>query len=703
MTEITHEMAILQAALRYAAAGVAVFPARLYVREDGGFGKKGVSPIADWDAASTTDAAVISGWYGPGGAWEGQALCVDCGKSGIAGIDQDVSDGKNGVKAWEALEPSAATWRVRTPSGGVHDYYRADSDHPFTVDNTGAVADGVDVRGQGGFLFAPPTRDPRGGSWRWIEGEPDWEQLPRVPHVVIERMATAGERKRPKVRTEWYAPQVTSGTQPYAGMPERDQLFTNGQDFGPGGGYKKLSAAAELVAAELARFRALTSEGSARSHVVSQRLGVLAGHGVGVFWTYEGALASIMEVAEANGMIAVHGQGYVEDQARRGLEYGMRQLWQPVPESLADVAVPARAEPSGRLRRALLKRSDVHGLPDLVPLISDVLYRDSVAVLSGKFGTYKSFVAVSMAASLAAGTPWFGHDVPQAVPVIYAAAEGAYGIKRRLDAWERKSGLVIPDSFALISVSVRLNRPADVTELEELITETGAQLLVFDTLHMSTPGVDENDAGAMGNVMSVLQDLRDRFGVTSLLPHHTGHAGERARGSSSVEDDADTAFVIKIDGEDRSTRSVRTLVHRKSKDSALLPDVPLFLETVDGTGSAIVRPRNPFEDVAGATGGWIWPIDDGGQQVSVPRMVLEVLSEHGHDRGLTKSDVHGMVLEKYFGGQKDRLKKQTWGGGWNRALQQYSEVVVNVGGERFSADPLTIVDIRKSYTESDES
>ncbi len=334
----------------------------------------------------------------------------------------------------------------------------------------------------------------------------------------------------------------------------------------------------------------------------------------------------------------------------------------------------------GRLRRAMLRRSEIHALPDPVPLIEDVLYRNSVTVLAGKFGTYKSFIAVSWACALATGTSWFGHAVPQRVVVIYAAAEGAYGIRKRLDAWEARNG-PIPDDLYLIPLSVRLNRPEDMRELEEIIIETGAAVLIFDTLHASTPGMDENDAGEAGAVLDVLRGLQERHGICSILPHHTGHAGERARGSSSLEDDADVSFVVRIEGEDRGPETRRTLVHRKTKDAALIEPVDLMLELVEGTGSGYVRPANPFE----VADGDVVPDADPGQERTVrepedwtnkitqpdaylQRQILQVLADVASDVGRTEEKVRGIVAERWYGGQTGRkrgmLNKQAFEKAW---------------------------------------
>jgi hypothetical protein len=172
--------------------------------------------------------------------------------------------------------------------------------------------------------------------------------------------------------------------------------------------------------------------------------------------------------------------------------------------------------------------------------------------------------------------------------VLYVAAEGAYGIRKRVDAWESAHGPV-PDTFYLLPVPARLLVPEDVAEVDELVAELGIKVLIVDTLHASAPGADEDKSKEVGPLYDTLRGLRERHGLTTILVHHTGHAGERARGSSAIEDDADTSFVIKIDGDGRDAGTQRTLHHRKAKDGALLEPVPLTLTLVDSTDSGYVE------------------------------------------------------------------------------------------------------------------
>ncbi len=680
MTDIT-ESPLLAAALRYAKAGVFVFPTRLGIRGDN---KKLVQPIDSWKEASTTDPDIIRAWYT--GDWKDTTVCIDCGKNGIVGVDQDVSDGKSGPDNWAALDPPR-TARVSSPSGGFHDYYRADPDHPVSVDNTGAVADGVDVRGEGGFLFAPPSVDPRGGGWEWRDGEPDFTDLPIVPRVVTSRIETARNARKRK---------TPARPDPLADA-SFDQVFgtastvTNVIDFGPQGGYKTKEQATGLLDRELKAFLLLTEEGSSRSHTIAQRLGPLAGHGVSAFWTYEQAQTILLSACVTNGFVQAHGETYALQQIDSGLKYGMSTPWIETVNSVTSQEQVI----AGRLRTAMLSRSKMKELPDPIPLIDGLIYRDSIVVISGKFGTYKSFVSVALACSLSTGANWLGYEVKEKVPVIYTAAEGAYGIRRRVEAWEERYG-VVSDDFYLIPLAVRINRPEDMRELKTLISETGAKVVIFDTLHASTPGVDENDSGEMGMVMDVLRDLRDQCGITAILPHHTGHGGVRARGSSSIEDDADTAFVIELgDGktEDRGIEVVRTLKHRKSKDDELISAIQLSLNLVPETKSAYVskddeysaeskKSNKPIKDTPRTAVKDLEPwAREGGKHgdTDLPAQLLQVLWDIGQGVGMVKSETRKSVAARWYGGRIGNVNGTLDDSSFNKAWKRFEQHSVDPG------------------------
>jgi putative DNA primase/helicase len=191
------------AARQYAAAGIYVCPLYVTRKPDG---KKDVRPVGLWRQASSASLADI-------GAWEQEhpaaGLLIDTGKSGLVVVD---CDGQEGIAAWLALDPPEPMWIVDTAGGGEHWYYRAHPDHVIGNDQNGKVAPGVDIRGLGGFVIAPPTGDGR-GAWAG-RGAPRWDGDALVPRIVIDRMT---------------APAAPSPAVVAATAPGDDDLFDDGQ------------------------------------------------------------------------------------------------------------------------------------------------------------------------------------------------------------------------------------------------------------------------------------------------------------------------------------------------------------------------------------------------------------------------------------------------------------------------------------------
>src|SRR4051794_31851873 len=89
----------------------------------------------------------------------------------------------------------------------------------------------------------------------------------------------------------------------------------------------------------------------------------------------------------------------------------------------------ARAEPF-----ELVCFDDLQRLPDPSWLITGVLPAGGLAVLYGRPGAAKSFLALDWALSVAAGIPWLGCPTEQG-HVVYIAAEGKAGLNVRARAW----------------------------------------------------------------------------------------------------------------------------------------------------------------------------------------------------------------------------------------------------------------------------
>ena len=150
-----------------------------------------VPSIREWQTAGTTDETTILGW------WTSQpdaGVCIVTGrKTGLWVLDVDVSAGKQGLETLRQLvadnggEGLGETLVVRTPSGGYH-YYFAYPPEGVEVHNSASnrLGPGLDVRGEGGQVNAPPTKRGEGG-YRWADGRAPWSaEVQQAPAWLLE-------------------------------------------------------------------------------------------------------------------------------------------------------------------------------------------------------------------------------------------------------------------------------------------------------------------------------------------------------------------------------------------------------------------------------------------------------------------------------------------------------------------------------------
>jgi hypothetical protein len=308
--------------------------------------------------------------------------------------------------------------------------------------------------------------------------------------------------------------------------------------------------------------------------------------------------ALIYEANVRNGQVSDDGEAQVRGtlaSARRAAEAGGpdylddrdRDHYPPayVLDAPAGTVNPDRRGEGPRLATLLLTRDALKKLPDPEPLIDDVLDRGTNALLYGRWGTFKSFIALDWAASVATGRDWQGRPTEKQ-RVLYIAAEGAFGFKGRTDAWEQGwHTLIDDDDLHILPQPVNLTRPVEVGELQALIQRNGYGFVVVDTLARSMVGGDENSAQDCGLVVDALIRLRHATpggrGVV-LGVHHTGKDGKTFRGSSVFEAGADTVYSTIRDG------AVVVLDREKRKDGPPLDRHELTLDPIDGTESGVM-------------------------------------------------------------------------------------------------------------------
>ena len=188
------------------------------------------------------------------------------------------------------------------------------------------------------------------------------------------------------------------------------------------------------------------------------------------------------------------------------------------------------------LRDRLLTLDELGKMPPSIPLIGGLLYRNTLAQLSGGPGSYKTFLALSMACCVARGTPLGDFAVPERGKVVIAAAEGANGIHKRILAW-CEAWDVEPDELRdwlhILPAPIQLGSTVDVGDCIDVVTELDASLLILDTRARCTLGLEENSATEQGRAIAAVDRIRDAAECTVLGVHHTPRTGTAGRGSNA--------------------------------------------------------------------------------------------------------------------------------------------------------------------------
>lgn len=288
--------------------------------------------------------------------------------------------------------------------------------------------------------------------------------------------------------------------------------------------------------------------------------------------------------------------------------------------------------------------------------IRDVLERGVLGMIFGDPGAGKSFVTLGMAASIATGTDWIGRKVTQGA-VAYVAGEGFGGIKRRLKAWSKHTGVTLKG--VPLYVSRRAVAFSDPMALGELHGELDAlsdrpALIVIDTVARATPGMDENSAKEVGAFIGTCDRLREKFNATVLVVHHSGHADKgRAKGSIALKGAVDfEAGVSRSPNDD----AVVVLRSTKMKDGGPFADVHMRFEPVQ------LPPTRDFQPQSSAV---LVPAEAPEKPPKAPtlsnadRLLRGIIED-----GATEAEAQRQFFERYEGSVEAKRSA------WRRSMQK---------------------------------
>jgi hypothetical protein len=266
------------------------------------------------------------------------------------------------------------------------------------------------------------------------------------------------------------------------------------------------------------------------------------------------------------------------------------------PELSAAETLLARAKSSAQLRAE----------PPLAPLIDGLLDKDATFRIVGPSGVGKTFVTLDLAACLATGQPWHGHEThADGRPVVYVVAEGAAGFKRRLWAWEQENndGVPIPeDRLYVFDFATQLSDKDRWKVFRQAMQLINPAFVVLDTQARVTVGMEENSATDMGIAVARLDLIRqENPGCAVGTVHHTGYNGEHGRGSTSVYGAVNCEISIQPGPARDDGRKSISIENPKQKDDVEQAPILVSLRQVDipddlDRPAAVVDHGDPFAD-----------------------------------------------------------------------------------------------------------
>lgn len=502
------------------------------------------TPVLDtnWQRIATTDPDKIHAlWTDPVTGWDQPFNIGIALDANTIVVDVDVRDGRRGAETLRLLEaihdPLPGTFWVRTASKGDHHYFRVDGKRgPFAK----TLGTNVDLKTLGGYVVGPGSVVD-GKRYTVVSGAPGAMQ--DLPEAFLEiSRATAPER----------SPAGAKGAAPLVELDEpgalaraTEWLATAPESVEGDRG----DDTAFIVAAKMLDFG--LSPDAARDAMLDHWNDRCSPP-----WSFE----------------------EIETKLANAAKYRKSPIGVASPEAeFEPVEIVDRRKKPKRAKLYYERWREVHestGAPYLVKGWYDL---GAMVVTYGESNSGKTNVVLSQAFAVATGAPWGGARTRQGL-VVYVAAEGGAGVRKRISAHHKKFGAAdIP--FALVPCPVDLLRPAgDTKALIELIAAAEADfgqrcvMVVLDTLSRVLAGGNENAPDDMGALVIHCDRIREATGATVHLIHHSGkNTAAGARGHSSLRAATDTEIEI-ADGQ---------IVGKKQRDMERMSALSFEYEKVE--------------------------------------------------------------------------------------------------------------------------
>jgi len=207
-------------------------------------------------------------------------------------------------------------------------------------------------------------------------------------------------------------------------------------------------------------------------------------------------------------------------------------------------------------------------------IIDKLIPNKAICIITGKRGTLKTFITISMAYAIANGTDFVDTFATRKGCVIYLDKENGISImKKRTAMLKRGLNFEGKSDIGFICFSqIKLDKLGGIAAIEKVIEEYKPLVLIVDTYRRSV-GYDENDAGKVSELfVDTLRPIVEKNNCSIILIHHDRKSSGRGesvdemdemRGSSDLANYAD--IILKLDRKGNSV-VVKQLKNRNAEE-----------------------------------------------------------------------------------------------------------------------------------------
>lgn len=512
-----------------------------------------------WQRVASASDVVVRAWWARN---PGANIGLLTGKrGGVVVVDVDGAVGIESLGALESLYGALPNTPRAITSRGLHLYFAHPPGAGDVRNSASAIAPGIDVRGDGGYVVAPGSVHVSGVRYAWAP----YLAAGDVPYAPLPEWATMNDAlglapELPPLLPPPSRVSVPSALTTRALSPEREAK-------------RQRAYALRALDDELAKLRTMP-EGT-RNDTLNKAIFNMALLAMGGVLDAETVIARVVPLARERGLGEREVRATVMSAFAGAAKREPRHMPPPRDDRTAHVRAAAAVMNGSANGHALPSTAPARAFrwiePDLlsaplppitwaVPALQLGPGRPNAIVAYGASG--KTLMLQSLALGVASGSPVWGHFECQPLRVCHLDFE-----QGSRDTVHRYQRLALGHGIDLRSLGGRLHvvplpdiflTDEDIAERLEPLADAH-DLILIDSLRAACPGIDENDSN-IRRYVDVLTRVSEATGAAFVFLHHSGKgsdarggrggardARQLGRGSSAIFDGCGAVFNVELD------------------------------------------------------------------------------------------------------------------------------------------------------------